>query len=164
MVLGEFFIETIRTRDGRKLRASVAAVEPMADIAVLGAPDNQALPEDSLAFDAFVNEVAPVPLYPRPVEVDVPIAVLFHTHTGRWITGTVTRYGAPWSHPNGTAYLSTRTPIEGGTSGGPVVDRFGRLVGLVSNSSETNPHAPNLMPAPFSALPHWLVGRIMAAQ
>src|SRR5262249_32084812 len=35
MVLGDYFVERIKTRDGRSFRASVCAAEPVADIAAL---------------------------------------------------------------------------------------------------------------------------------
>lgn len=44
MALGDYFHEDVEIA-GRRLTASVYAAEPVSDIAVLGAPDDQALPE-----------------------------------------------------------------------------------------------------------------------
>jgi hypothetical protein len=49
------------------------------------------------------------------------------------------RYGAPGAPPLGMSCLRTDKPIEAGTSGSPIIDRKGRLVGIVSRSSETDP-------------------------
>jgi hypothetical protein len=59
MTLGDSSFEDVTTRDGRTIAAMVLAVEPVADIAVLGAPDNQMRPEQADAFEAAVEPVAP---------------------------------------------------------------------------------------------------------
>jgi hypothetical protein len=55
--------------------------------------------------------------------------------------------------------------IEGGTSGGPVVDLAGRLLGLVSHCPDhaVDGRSCSLVPMPWLALPRWLVDQIMSA-
>jgi S1-C subfamily serine protease len=165
MALGDHFLEPVETRDGRTFRALVCAAEPVADIAVLCPPDNQERPEDSEAFDLFAAEVESVRLYPNAVQLDEEIPVLVLTHKGGWIKGTVRRYGPPGDLPNGGAWVLAASKFEAGTSGGPVVDQAGRLLGLVSHStsSATQGTFDCLMPVPCMALPRWLVDDITAA-
>jgi V8-like Glu-specific endopeptidase len=40
MTLGDYFIEEIKTSEGRKLKVTPYAVEPVSDIVVLGSLDN----------------------------------------------------------------------------------------------------------------------------
>ena len=167
MPLGDFFLEPVRTRDGRKFRAQVYAAEPVADIAALGAADSHSLWDDSLDFDEFVEAIQPVALYPEvpPLEKPLPAQVL--THKGKWIAGTVTRYGAPFGLPSGIVWFRADGQIVGGTSGGPVVDRFGRLLGIVSQGTSLTKGTPITtepvrMPLPWLALPRWLLDKIMA--
>jgi hypothetical protein len=53
--------------------------------------------------------------------------------------------------------------VEGGTSGSPVIDDNGLLVGVISHCAE-NPAACNgLMPRPHLALPVWIWNQIKGA-
>jgi hypothetical protein len=181
MVQGGPFSEEVKTRDRRKFKARVVAVEPGADIAALGPADDQVLPEDHMAFQRWLaGGGKPLQLFSRKIPVKLPdrcrakpgtnlanmkwgkpIAVEILTHKGKWIGGTVFDDGWPNKLPTGTASLCADELLEGGTSGGPVVDQAGRLVGLISNSPLTRlGYSP--MPVPFWALPRWLVDRIMA--
>jgi hypothetical protein len=71
-VLGDYSLEPILTSDGRKFLASVCAVEPVADIAALQAPDDEVLFDDYEAFEEFVDDVEPVP----PSPLVPPLTVL----------------------------------------------------------------------------------------
>jgi hypothetical protein len=55
--------------------------------------------------------------------------------------------------------------LESGTSGSPVIDDAGRLVGVVSWSGGVDGDAPleGMMPRPHLALPGWIWRRIEAA-
>jgi S1-C subfamily serine protease len=79
------------------------------------------------------------------------------THTQSWLQAKVSQCnkGAPqW-------WIRTTT-IEGGTSGGPVVDQEGRLLGVVSFSgcSVGEDEHNGQIPFPSRALPVWVVERI----
>lgn len=55
--------------------------------------------------------------------------------------------------------------IEGGTSGGPVVDDAGRLVGVVSHAAETSGATqPGMIPVARLALPRWILEQIARAR
>jgi hypothetical protein len=86
MTLGDSSFEDVTTRDGRTIAAMVLAVEPVADIAVLGAPDNQMRPEQADAFEAAVEPVAPGLICTADYPLFAPVPVHLFTHTDRWVT------------------------------------------------------------------------------
>lgn len=51
--------------------------------------------------------------------------------------------------------INAREQIEGGTSGGPIVTEDGKLVGIVSQSDETDGECHGSMPRPHIALSVW---------
>jgi hypothetical protein len=65
----EPFHETVKTHDGGTYKLEVYAVEPVADIAVLGPIDSDEYFEDEEAFEEFTAAVEGIPLFARPVEV-----------------------------------------------------------------------------------------------
>jgi S1-C subfamily serine protease len=105
--------------------------DPIADIAVLGAPDNQDLCEQATAYEELVGDTTPLkigvafaPNTPTPVSL---IAL-----NGQIITGTV-------RHLGGRLWIDeTSKPIIGGMSGSPVLDKDGAAIGIVSQSSITD--------------------------
>src|SRR5262249_17410942 len=108
----------------------------------------------------------PVPLFTRTPKLKEPITVNILTHTGEWVRGSATRHGVPRSLPTGRIKFEAVTPIRGGTSGGPVVDDEGNLLGLVSFTNEVQDGKPCLgaIPVPCFALPAWVVKKIRKAQ
>ena len=58
--------------------------------------------------------------------------------------------------------LDTVEPIVGGTSGGPVVNDDGELLGLISQSAggDAEGGPEGMMPVVAFALPHWVLARI----
>ena len=161
MVLGDHCFETIKTKSGLTFKAGTLAVEPVADIAVLGSMDNQVFPEDSEALEDFVEQTSPARLLlGDPVQHEwFPACVL--SHRGSWIPGKYGRFGLYSAYPAARACISIETdaPIEGGTSGGPVVDDNGELLGVVSwgNTFGSIPFAKY-------ALPRWAVDHIAETQ
>jgi hypothetical protein len=63
MVLGDDYLEKVQTADGEELLLAVLAIEPVADVAVLGAPDNQRLLAQAIAFDEFTARTEPAALF-----------------------------------------------------------------------------------------------------
>lgn len=157
MALGDHIVMEIETRQGERLRATPLAAEPVADIAVLGALDNQMFSKDALAFEDWCESTGGVRVAhdDHPLFEEHPVYVL--THTGPWIRGTVQlcRDDAPM------LALKTDPPIEGRTSGGPIVDGAGRLVGVVSNGGDDGDGGR--CPRPHMALPVWLAQQVLAA-
>jgi hypothetical protein len=175
MVLGDYYLEPVATRDDRRFRLSPWFADPVADIAALGEPDNQEFVADCDAFEEWREAVEPVPLSdvrlkgftegpgggwvePKPL----PVHVL--THDRGWVEGTVTRYGSADFEPHpGMAALEVAVPIIAGASGSPVVDGLGRLVGVISSGVQRD-HVrvpgPAGIPIAHMALPRWIMERI----
>jgi S1-C subfamily serine protease len=59
----------------------------------------------------------------------------------------------------GNVAVEFEAPIKGGTSGSPVINSNGLLVGVISQASDTHPSTA-LMPRPHLALPVWIWNRI----
>ena len=172
MALGEPHFEVVETADGTRFAVEVVALEPVADVAILAVVDDQhaELGADFDAFQEWAARTSPVSLTaweprlqeisrdatgrPRISEPD-SIAVHLLTHHKRWIDGRVVKLGTNW---NQSPRLSQNMieQIESGTSGGPIVDDAGRLVGVVSSDEVT---------AMLSmALPRWVWSRVSDAE
>lgn len=152
MALGDYHIEEMEARN-RALKVQPLAVEPVSDLAILGALDDQVFPDEADAFEVFCESTAPVPIYAGhfPLRKSFPVHIL--AHTGEWIVGQAEQY---W--PNAPSFsIKTRAGIEGGTSGGPVVTNGGRLLGVASMTIGGRLIAPRL----HMAAPTWLVQRMV---
>jgi Trypsin-like peptidase domain len=161
MALGDFFLEEIQTNLG-VFRLETWAVEPVADIAILGEPDNQqpAFQRDVEIFESFCEQTTPVRFALREFELFQPLAVYVYTHEGVWVEGS-----AKQCTPNAKSlFVEFDGPIKGGTSGSAIVDETGALVGLISIAGgapgviDVAPSGP--APRPHLALPVWAVQTI----
>jgi len=159
-------LEVVEPKDGDPFRVRPLAVEPVADIAALGGADDRQFPDEALMFERFREATPAVPVSHEDFEFEDPVRVHLLTHDGAWVTATVTRYGTPWDPPPGTVCIEAGGKIEGGASGGPVIDDAGRLVGVVSWSSETSTGQGGgyhgQVPRPHLALPGWVWWRVAA--
>jgi hypothetical protein len=153
MVLGDFYLEKIATAHG-DLTATVLAVEPVSDLAVLGCPDSQTFSAPAKAFDEFCERITPLRLYRRPMMPFKPMPVWILSHLKTWIPATATYFGS-----NADFSFDTTRKINGGTSGGPIVNRAGELVGVVSHTTEDPVDGEYCSSAPLLslALPAWVI-------
>jgi S1-C subfamily serine protease len=182
MALGVPFGVKVVTPDGRELIMQVDAVEPVSDIALLTSVNDQAAFELAQAFEVWQERTTPVrvrqwtlPFRAQPavrhfspgIPMKIPrprklqkrsIEVYLLTLKNDWISGTVTSFILGSNHRAGVTAFKVTTPIEGGMSGGPVVDRRGHLLGIVSNGTNDG-----MMPVLDWALPQWARSRIMGA-
>lgn len=155
MVLGDPFIEELQTTQGL-VKVRSLAVEPVADIAVLGALDEYD------AFEAWCAHTSPVPLCVQDFPLLEPFPVYIFTHTEQWIQAraTLIRTDLP------SIWAKVPEQIEGGTSGSPIVTERGELSGIVSNtgSGPHQAHCDVMAPRPHLTLPGWVIRRILAEQ
>ena len=162
MALGDYFTEKIVAADGREFMVSPLAVEPVSDLAVLGAVDGQAsdqFAEAADAFEAFCETTKPVRLAIGECELFVPFAAYVFTHN----KGILQAQAKQWTPEAQTLAITANDRIDGGTSGGPVVNSDGGLLGIVSHSAFTASEAGcvgGISRVQFAA-PLWLVRRMV---
>ena len=157
MVLGDYFFEKIKTCE-RELEVAPLAVEPVTDIAVLGSLDDQVFAEEAEDFEKFCEQTTPVPLCRRDFVLFRKFSVHIYTHKGTWVTGS-----AMQCREDAQALsVEADEQIEGGTSGGPIINDSGDLVGIVSNFSLATEQGKSggLAPRPHLALPVWVCRQI----
>ena len=165
MTMGEHYMEEIKTKDGALLQVCSWAVEPVSDIAVLGALDEQECSKEVEAFKEFCEQTKPVPIFKGILAVRESIKVYVYTHLGTWLHGKVTQFSTQNFHQ---VCLEAEEAIIGGTSGSPIVNEEGELVGIVSTSGE-KPESPTRgyvgnTPRPLLALPTWICHQIESAK
>ncbi len=157
MVLEEPFIEKIKT--GKKeLVVTTLAVEPVSDLAVLGSLDNQECATEAEDFEEFCENTTPVPLCRREDYVLFQkFQVHIYTHKGTWVTGSA-EYRQPAGH---SLAVKFDEQIEGGTSGGPIINDSGELVAIISQSNlaSEGQRCIGRAPCPYFALPVWVYRR-----
>lgn len=166
MVLGENFIQTIITPAGKRIMVSPIAIEPCYDVAILSNVDGQLSEEMSDEWDAFMEfcyATRPVDVMFDPVPMEEPFPVFIRSHRGHWITGQATQRKRT---DFGSIAVTADDQVEGGTSGGPIVDDRGRLVGITSNFAERIEDDDDCIGSVprITALPYWAVEEIRKAQ
>ena len=152
--------------------AEILFVDPVADIAVLAEPDNQALPEDNERFYEWLAGVADdgadFPALPMgEIETTTP----YDRRDGniRSASAWLLSLDLKWfrcrviAPGRSIAIDEQEQPIRGGMSGSPIVDDTGRAIGLVSNGTyihsggEVVEGASHGNPRLTDCLPGWLL-------
>jgi Trypsin-like peptidase domain len=159
MVLGERFIENVRTKHGHHLKASPVAVDPVSDVAVLGCLDEQEFPEEAKQFEQFCEATTPLSLGQRDYGLFQKTPVYVLSHNKGWVTGQAMQCRS-------TAHqlaVEMDDSIEGGTSGGPIVDHSGTLLGIVSvfQAVPAGFTCTGMMPRPHLTLPVWVIRKAL---
>ncbi len=156
MASGNEYRERVTTPSGARFLVQAVAADSLSDLAVLGSVDDQQFPVDAERFEQWCEETPAVPLATTVPRYQRPLPVQILNHKRKWIKAKITRFTPP-PFLRGNMFLEAEEEIEGGTSGSPVVDSSGRLVGIVSNSgSDNNSHLPIVQ----LALPRWVLMRI----
>ena len=160
ITLGEHVFYEIETAQGEKLNVAPVFIESISDVAVLGPLDSYSYDEEWIAaYEAFLKRTRPVPLWSGRDAGSFGIHV--HSHKKTWISGkaTIGTAGQPY------IWIKTGERIEGGTSGGPIINDSGELVSVVTAAGGylgvTNEgHAPSLR----YALPAGLFGEMCGTE
>ena len=153
MALGCYFIEAIQSKYGN-LKVTPLAVEPVSDTAILGALDDQEFTKEVSLFYKFCDETKPISMCLKEFNLHESFAVHVYTHKNHWVTGT-----AELTFPEGEKlWVEFDEPIEPGTSGSPVINNSGELVGIISTSSINNSEgiSDGLIPRPHLTIPVWI--------
>lgn len=159
MALGDHFIEEIKTAEG-ELKVTPHAVEPVNDLAVLGSLDEQVFWREAEDFERFCEHTKPVPLCRSEFALFRKFRVRIYTHKGTWVTGSAEQC----CEDAQVLAVDADEQIEGGTSGGPIVNDAGELVGIVSNftlATDGQQKSNGLAPRPHLGLPVWACRRIL---
>jgi hypothetical protein len=93
----------------------------IADIALLGTPDNRAYPAQSATFSAFVEDLAPFRVSLLDDRSEIPVRIL--SLEGEWLPGQATSFGEG-------LFLSDCEVIDE-MAGSPIVTMDGAAVGVV---------------------------------
>jgi Trypsin-like peptidase domain len=128
-------------------------VDPVADVAVLGAPNGQVFYDEWEAYEAFVEGRPLVKL--AAVTRQAPMSLL--TLGGQW-----TQCDAEVGRLGHRLTLCS-AHIEAGMSGSPIVNRSGRAVGIVSVGSLVNgaqTKEQHGQPVLLGTLPGWLLAEL----
>jgi hypothetical protein len=125
-------------------------VDPVADIAVLGPPDNQVWWDEAEAFQCFVAEVTPLAISDAPESSRAWLL----SPDGQWFPSEAWQNG-------GSLWIShAALGILGGMSGSPILNDDGRAIGVVVASGGT-PDATHTDGGPSpnltQHLPGWLL-------
>jgi hypothetical protein len=106
-------------------------VDPVADLAILGSPDDQALWEQANAYRLLVKSATPISIADAPEQGHGRMLSL----DGEWFQCTVQIIN------DGPLWISkTAQPIAGGMSGSPIVLEDAAAIGVVCSADvSTNP-------------------------
>jgi hypothetical protein len=154
MGLGDYYLETVKTANS-EFRLSPLAVEPVIDIAALGVIHDQELPKDDDKFQEFCEKTKPVRVCRTggyPLFKSFPVHI--YTPKGTWVTGRAEQ----WNEKVASLFVHANGRIEGGTSGGPIVNDLGELVAISSNFGgvEGAEEQDGTAGRPLLALPLWV--------
>lgn len=157
---GDFAAIEFDTAKGKRIVGEIWAVEPRRDVAIIGSLDGQAAPEHSLAFDEFIESVTPVRICQKQFEHMKKHRAFVLNRDRKWVAMEMVN-GA---YDGVSLAFSSKTQIEGGASGGPIVTTEGELLGVVSWAGEITKHMPTCQGTfsrPMKALPVWLAHMII---
>ena len=163
------FSQRVETPDGSQLTLSVLAMEPAADLAVLGHPDADELGDKYDKFEKVCERTQPLSLNVREHKVQVQFDIHVFTHKKTWLDGKAT-LTCPGAY---RISINTNGPLEGGTSGGPIVNEHSELVAVVSHGgsyvtdvdgASTDVNLPSIHPYLCRALPVWTLSEITSEQ
>lgn len=153
--LGSDTLVSMVSAGGKNMTGQLLAIEELSDLAVIGARDPMKYDCTNDPFDTFVDSAVGVRVCWGEIKTNKIIPVSILTHNKGWIRGEtlITHHDGP------LLSVVANEPIDGGTSGGPVVTDAGELVGVVSNGTFTN-QSPGLVPQMCLALPVWVCQKI----
>lgn len=134
---------------GRSVWAECLFADPVADIAVLGAPDGQALYEEHDAYYDLINTLSGLQVSDTPEQSLGWLLGL----DGQWFSCTIENIGGS------LAISDVSATIEGGMSGSPILADDGTAIGAVCSSDSDGKSACG-QPCLTRNLPGWLLRQI----
>lgn len=150
--VGKHFGQIIENQE-KKIFVSPVAIEPICDIALLGEPRWDG--DEGLDYLLWHGELNPVPICFEDYELNTDFRVYIYNHKREWIQGIAKANLKK-------LFIEFHKPIESGTSGSPIINERGEIVGIFSYSTTgtNNGYAPRV----DQTLPVWLCDLIKEAQ
>jgi hypothetical protein len=99
-------------------------------------------------FDKLINSLTSLPFRTAPLPLQTPTPAQVFTSRGDWIAADATLW-----NPRGSSFTFS-SDVPGGTSGAPVFDDAGLIVGVVSTSGEVASATAVYL---LNALPGWML-------
>ena len=152
MSLGAFSTEEIETSSGEQFKVGPIAVDPISDVAILGPLEDEAFPKEAESFLDFCEHVKPVKLCQSVFEKRKAVDIYVYTHNKSWVSGTATQFG----YDEKQLWIETEEQIDKGTSGSPIINNVGELIGVASNFSKDQKKCRGSVIRPHFALPVWV--------
>ena len=157
MPQGRYVLEEVETKT-ENFKVAPLFVDPINDVAVLGEAGEEAGFKEARKFQRFCSNTRPVPVFRGGFEILKAFNVHVLTHKNKWVKGTALQYS-----PNDISFfIDTEERIEGGTSGGPIVNDSGELIGIASIGSSGGGESNNGLRIPHLhlTLPVWVCREI----
>jgi S1-C subfamily serine protease len=148
-------ITKIVTAKRVKVKCPLAAMEPVKDVAVLCQPE----PDPGTGWEEFIqfcDTTAPVPLSRREFKTGQKFGVYIYTHERKWIEGKAECSLAD----SASLRVQFQRAIKGGTSGSPIVNKDGEIVGVMSQTFDSADMQECSCPRPQLALPVWALRQV----
>jgi len=158
MALEDDYVEEIKTAE-QNLKTRPLALDPISDIAVLGSLDEQRFFEEAKEFERFCDNTESVPLCTTEFETFARFPVYILTHQGIWISC----HAEQCDEKAPRLDVDANKPVPKGTSGGPIVNEDGALVGIASFTSDQQSGDGKYWgshPRPHRTLPIWVLEKI----
>ncbi len=152
MSVGAPYFEEIESIKGKFISIPYV-VEPISDIAVLGCPDGQCFFKEAEGYEEIYSKLEAVTLCTREYEIEKPFDAFIYTHENTWleVKALCQEPLLQWFYAS-TITLKHEKELRPGTSGGPIVNDLGELLGVVSQGYYEGKHA-----WACNALPVWVV-------
>lgn len=146
MALGDYYLQSIETSDGRRFLVSPLFVEPVSDLAVFGSADDQEFSEDAQAFERFVESITPIPVAMDLADDERSVSIF--SHERKWLDGTASGFQS-FSRLSRTLFVTAKAPVLGGTSGSAILNDDGAAISVVSVFSHSNDNNMSEGPNPI---------------
>jgi hypothetical protein len=142
-------------------------VDPVADLAVLGAPDNQAMSDECDRYEGFLSALPPFDIAAPPPRRRLRMPALDKDEPPAWrrlgdvvFPGRVLSLDRQWvdckiRSLGGALLIEPEELAQGGMSGSPVISATGAALGVVSTSNQAAVLA--------NSLPGWLLRALACA-
>lgn len=144
-----------RFPEGLLALAEPASFDPVLDIAVLRGSEARISGHGD--YDDIVEPIPPVPLRLGSIRVPEVFPIWIMTHHGLWLTGNAT-IRSVWQTTLAVKIEGDKR-LEPGTSGSPVFDENGHVIGLVAEGPEQGPNEAGVLYLP-NVLPGWFPARL----